>query len=202
MLDADFGLWLLLLAFFHISEGLFAYVKHGKRPSGRSFLFSAPYVLALALATAEHLLMGHCLWARSQSTGGSSLASLLVIKDYNRSLGLALCILGETIRKTSILTLGDAFTHEIAVKQRASHRLQTRGLYAVCRHPAYTGWLLWLVGTQILLRNVVCGIALPCIAWNFFRQRISFEEDHLERFFGDAYREYRAKTFSGIPGIP
>ncbi len=72
--------------------------------------------------------------------------------------GLALVIVGETIRKAAILTAGHNFTHLVQLTRRSQHTLVTHGVYRHIRHPAYLGWLLWCVGTQLLLRNPVCTI--------------------------------------------
>jgi len=39
-------------------------------------------------------------------------------------------------------------------------------------------------------------------AWHFFNERIRFEEEKLVEFFGDDYKNYKAKTSTGIPMIP
>lgn len=54
---------------------------------------------------------------------------------------------------------------------------------------------------QVLLCNPVCVIAYTAATWFFFYDRIPTEEELLVDFFGDAYRQYRAKTYIGIPAI-
>jgi protein-S-isoprenylcysteine O-methyltransferase len=199
--DQDLIIWGSVLAFFHLTEGLFAYVQHGKRLSRHSLLFSRPYLLAMTAATVEHLSLSYQLdsWLHGKCPQSTICTTLF---SYTRSIGLLLCLCGEIIRKASMWTLGKAFTHEIARERQAHHRLHQQGLYAWCRHPSYAGWMIWLIGTQILLRNMLCGTVFPLIAWVFFRRRVSYEDEQLSRFFSDEYRAYRRKTFSGIPGIP
>lgn len=54
-------------------------------------------------------------------------------------LGLACCICGEVTRKLAMLHAGNGFTHRLALSKRPDHRLVTTGIYAVFRHPGYTG---------------------------------------------------------------
>lgn len=79
-------------------------------------------------------------------------ATLLV-----RRTGLALVCLGELLRKLAICTAGRSFTHVIATRRKDQHVLVKHGVYRLCRHPAYLGWLLWAVGTQLLLANPLCA---------------------------------------------
>lgn len=55
------------------------------------------------------------------------------------------------------------------------------------------------MGTQVLLANPVCLVAYTIATFIFFHNRVPFEEAHLIRFFGDDYREYKARTYLGIP---
>jgi len=149
----------------------------------------------------------------AQASAGASAA---------RGAGLALLLCGEALRKAAMVTAGRGFTHAVAVKKRADHELVTRGVYRWARHPGYLGWLLWAVGTQLLLANpasVVLFAALVRVrvvqakrraeptdaaaqSWRFFSERIAFEEAALRRFFGQQYVEYARRTPTRIPGIP
>ena len=73
--------------------------------------------------------------------------------------GLALVLLGELVRKAGIVTARHNFTHVVQLTRRPQHELVTRGVYAYVRHPGYLGWLLWSVGTQVMLLNPVCTLA-------------------------------------------
>ena len=75
----------------------------------------------------------------------------------------------------------------------------THGVYSHFRHPAYTGWFYWCIGTQILLANPICLVAYTIVTFRFFLERIPHEERLLEHFFGDEYRMYRERSWLGIP---
>lgn len=65
--------------------------------------------------------------------------------------------------RSTQLTARGAFTHNIQTQRRPGHRLVTRGVYRVARHPGYLGWLLWAVGTQLLLANPLCAAAFAYV---------------------------------------
>lgn len=86
-------------------------------------------------------------------------------------LGLALVLIGEIIRKMGILTAGKAFTHLIKIYHEEQHQLITHGIYSYIRHPGYCGFLIWSVGTQIMLCNPISTIAFAAVVWCFFAKR-------------------------------
>lgn len=65
-----------------------------------------------------------------------------------------------------------------------------------------TGWMLWAVGTQLLLCNPVCTLGFATAAWRFFSARIAYEDHLLSSFFGARHERYRANVPSGIPLVP
>lgn len=115
--------------------------------------------------------------------------------------GLALLLLGEALRKCALLTAKQSFTHVIATRHRPQHTLVTCGVYRLVRHPGYLGWLLWAVGTQVLLQNLVSAVLFTALSWRFFSRRIPFEEARLREFFGEEYARYAERTPTYIPFI-
>lgn len=91
--------------------------------------------------------------ARGQNGGALTAAQASAGASAARGAGLALLLCGEALRKAAMVTAGRSFTHAVAVKKRDVHDLVTRGVYRWARHPGYLGWLLWAVGTQLLLAN-------------------------------------------------
>ena len=82
---------------------------------------------------------------------------------------------------------------------RAGHELVTTGIYRYLRHPSYTGWFWWSVGTQLVLGNPLCFVAYACASYSFFADRIPFEEETLRDFYPREYPAYAARTFVLIP---
>lgn len=94
------------------------------------------------------------------------------------------------------------FSHQVASSKRADHILVTQGIYAYARHPSYTGFFTWALGTQVLLCNPLGTLVFAAVLWRFFNARIRSEERYLVHFFGDEYVQYRKKVWSGLVFIP
>jgi protein-S-isoprenylcysteine O-methyltransferase len=69
------------------------------------------------------------------------------------------------------------------------------------RHPSYFGFYYWAVGSQLMMMNPVCLVGFAVALYVFFSDRIESEEEALIRFFGQDYRDYRARTKTGLPLI-
>jgi len=110
-------------------------------------------------------------------------------------------IVGEIIRKAAIITAGRSFTHLIKINYEEHHGLVTHGVYRLMRHPSYCGFLIWSVGTQVMLCNPVSAVAFAVVVWRFFAQRIPYEEYFLNQFFGVQYLEYAESVASGVPFV-
>lgn len=79
-------------------------------------------------------------------------------------------------------------------------------LYSLCilrimRHPSYFGFFWWALGAQLLLLNPVCFVGFILVLQKFFSDRITYEEHTLQRFFGQEWIEYKAKTPTWMPFI-
>lgn len=86
---------------------------------------------------------------------------------------------------------------EINVKQT----LITNGIYRWIRHPMYASQWVWSIAQIFLFPNWIVGwIGLLTFA-PFYWIRIAGEERMMIDHFGDAYREYCAKTGRVIPRI-
>ncbi|XP_002737258.1 protein-S-isoprenylcysteine O-methyltransferase-like [Saccoglossus kowalevskii] len=185
-----FGWYLCVLSFFHFSEYVCTSLYNAKSLSLQSFLLdhSLAYHIAAMASWVEYTLqavllpgMKQCIWV-----SGS---------------GLALCIVGEFLRKLAMFTAGKSFNHNIQYRKDESHVLVTQGIYAWCRHPSYVGWFLWSVGTQLILCNPLCFIAYILASWQFFNERIQDEEMLLINFFGEHYIDYQDRVCTGLPFI-
>lgn len=183
-----FRLFLVALGFFHTSEFCLTAIYNRKDLGWRSWLFSKPYCVAILAACLEHA--AELRWA-----------PFLQLRAVS-TLGLAAVVAGELVRKTAMVTAAHNFTHLIQTERRPQHRLITRGIYRHLRHPGYAGWMLWAVGTQVLLCNPLCTLGFAAAAWRFFAARIAYEDHLLFKFFGAQWERYRASVPSGIPLVP
>jgi protein-S-isoprenylcysteine O-methyltransferase Ste14 len=118
---------------------------------------------------------------------------------YLRTAALLVIILGLIVRWTAILTLGHAFSANVAI--RDSQQLRTSGLYAVVRHPSYLGMLLIFLGIGLYAGNwlALAIMLIPTTAALLYR--IYVEEIVLRGAFGPQYVAYSAKTKRLIPWI-
>ncbi|KFD67252.1 hypothetical protein M514_05087, partial [Trichuris suis] len=184
------GLYLCVLSFFHFSE-----------------FFSIALFSSKSLST-DSFLLNHSVeyWIAAISSWFEYVVELYQFPSAKRQplvtyIGLALVLIGELLRKAAIVNAGDCFTHLVSFRRRPEHQLITNGIYSICRHPSYTGWLLWSVGTQVLLCNPICTVLYAVISWKFLAERIRTEELLLVLFFGTKYTKYRAVVPSGIPFV-
>jgi protein-S-isoprenylcysteine O-methyltransferase Ste14 len=85
----------------------------------------------------------------------------------------------------------------IAVKQ---NRMAKTGLYRYIRHPQYTGFFLFLVGSMINWPTAITMLTLP-ILWAVYLRLARVEEGVAIESFGDSYRQYMAETGRFLPCI-
>lgn len=181
------------LMIFHASELALVWVYERESLSRRSLLLSAPYIAAMLLAFLEYYISIY--WGY----GIEMKAKMLFLMYWPGMIGI---LGGEMVRKMAWMTARTSFSHDVRTVPGIGQRLITHGVYAWFRHPAYWGWFVWALSTQLLLANPVSFVVFALVAWRFFRERIPYEEAFLVRFFGDAYLKYRSKTPTRIPGIP
>lgn len=190
-------LFLAFVALFHLVEFLFTAVCHTMDVEFRAFLLSpvpaGGYSIAMVAALVE-------FWAEEALLGKSQLLPV-ALRIVLLGVATSLTLVGQAMRTAALFTARSNFTHLVAYRKEASHRLVQEGVYRWCRHPGYVGWFLWCCSTQLLLGNPLCFVAYFFVTFTFFRSRIPGEEAALVNFFGDEYLEYARHVPCGIPGI-
>lgn len=111
-------------------------------------------------------------------------------------LGLSLFVGGMTIAFVALFTLKMSYSSSLVI--RVDHRLVTHGLYRRVRHPLYLGVLVAISGAPVYASSWLGGLVLAGLV-PLILMRIRMEEALLVEHFGDAYREYRARTRKLIP---
>lgn len=106
---------------------------------------------------------------------------------------------GLLVRLAARATLAKNFS--AFVQTTDGHRLVTHGLYRRVRHPAYAGFVGFLVGFPLAFQSLTAlclalGLGAPALA-----HRIRVEERALEGWFGDDWRRYAARTARLAPGV-
>ncbi len=113
-------------------------------------------------------------------------------------VGLALMMSGVALRQWAVLALGRHFSVVVALER--DHQLVMAGPYRRLRHPAYTGGMIATLGFALALGSWVSIIPITLILLPAFAYRIRLEEQLLLTAFGDAYRDYMARTWKLLPG--
>lgn len=74
------------------------------------------------------------------------------------------------------------------------------GLYRHVRHPQYTGFYLFLVGSVVNWPTLPTLLMLPALGYVYYRLALSEEKD-AEAEFGEAYRSYRQRSGMFLPRL-
>ena len=110
--------------------------------------------------------------------------------------GVVLCIAGLAICIWARFTLGRNWSGVVTLK--GGHELITAGPYALVRHPIYTGLLIMIVGTVIVLGHVAGIIALPLVFVSLWI-KLRYEEELMLQKFPDEYAAYQRRVKRLIP---
>ncbi len=119
--------------------------------------------------------------------------------SWLRPAALGILILGLGVRAIAIVTLGSAFSTNVATHD--GQKLQRSGLYSLVRHPSYLGLELILLAFALHSRTWACFAVLfvpPTLA---VLHRIHVEETALRLAFGTDYEDYSHSTKRLIPGV-
>jgi len=168
-------------------------IRTGKR-GGTTHDRGSQAILWIVICTAATLCFVVTGRRGPEFFGGSPEATF-----YVRAAALLILILGLIVRWTAVLTLGRAFSANVAI--RDAQQLRTTGLYAVVRHPSYLGMELIFLAIGLYAGNwlALAIILVPTTAALLYR--IHVEEVVLRGAFGPQYMTYSAKTKRLIPGI-
>jgi protein-S-isoprenylcysteine O-methyltransferase Ste14 len=112
-------------------------------------------------------------------------------------LGSAMLVGGAALRITAVRTLGEFFTAHVRVTDE--HRICDRGVYAVVRHPSYTGLFLLNVAPAVSCGAWRLAAALAAATAASIGARVAVEERSLAAGLGESYRDYRARVPRWLP---
>ncbi len=106
-----------------------------------------------------------------------------------RYIGTVIAVVGVSLIGVARYQLGKSFS----VRPEA-HELVTTGLYSKIRNPIYVFGMVMFVGFLMVLQRPTAWMLLAVVAVAQ-AVRARREARVLEAAFGDAYREYRSKTW-------
>jgi len=109
--------------------------------------------------------------------------------NAQRYVGTVLAVVGISMIALARYQLGKSFS----VRAEA-HHLLTTGLYSKIRNPIYVFGMVLIIGLILVLQRPILWIFLVVVG---VAQTIRARREArvLENAFGDAYREYRRKTW-------
>ena len=130
---------------------------------------------------------------------GPRLEAVLVPRTAGwQALTIALVALGLSFAVAARVWLGRNWSSMVTVKQ--DHELIRSGPYALVRHPIYTGLLLALIGSALMLGNWRALIGFALIVGALLR-KLRIEERFMAQQFGEAYARYRAQVAMLVPFV-
>ena len=105
------------------------------------------------------------------------------------ALGFFICILARQY-------LSKNWSGKVAIQKE--HSLIINGPYKIIRHPIYSGVLIMMIGSSIIIGNLFCFIWVIFCFMGLYRK--SKQEEHLlEKEFGEEYDKYKKGTKMMIP---
>jgi len=77
------------------------------------------------------------------------------------------------------------------IKVYKTDRLCIKGVYSICRNPAYSSWLIFIVPGITLFWGSWVFLTIPIVMYFNFRILIKAEETYLQNKFGKQYTDYK-----------
>ena len=114
-------------------------------------------------------------------------------------LGATAMLVGLWLFWRSHVDLGDNWS--VTLEIDAQHRLVTRGVYRLVRHPMYTSFFISGLGQALLLANWIAGPAALVAVAVLVIVRVPSEEQMMIAQFGNDYRDYMRRTGGIVPRL-
>ena len=132
------------------------------------------------------------------------IASLLVAPDLpafspmSRIVGLLVILAGLAVATVGAADLGSSLS--IWPKPVSANALRTDGVYSLCRHPMYTGFILGGGGFGLLTASSE-RLLLALALYAMLSAKASREEEFLREKHGAAYAEWEASVPRFFPRV-
>ena len=118
---------------------------------------------------------------------------------YGSWIGIALMVLGLSLRGWAAATLGEFYTRTLQIVDGQS--IVDQAPYNVIRHPGYAGLSLMEIGAGLAVNNWLVLIAVLILGMRSRLYRIQTEEQMLETSLKEQYQDYQSKTWKLIPFV-
>jgi len=106
-------------------------------------------------------------------------------------IALALLVSGTIILFLSVIQLNNDLI--FGLSSSGTHKLQTKGIYSLSRHPFYLGFLFILFSSCLLTPHII-NILSFASAWVIHHFIMIREEDFLRSQYGEEYKVYEKNT--------
>jgi protein-S-isoprenylcysteine O-methyltransferase Ste14 len=106
-------------------------------------------------------------------------------------LALAFLIIGTVVLFLSIVTLNNDLI--FGLSSSGNHKLQTKGIYSISRHPFYLGFI-FILFSSCLFNPHYLNILAFCGAWIIHHFIMIKEEQFLGLQYGEEYRQYAKRV--------
>lgn len=115
-----------------------------------------------------------------------------------QAVGLLLMLLGWFFAVWARVALGGNWSGTVTVKE--NHVLVTHGPYRWVRHPIYSGVLLLLLGTAVVVGTAVTIMEVAAVTLAL-SLKMRTEEKFMQETFGEQYRDYCQRVKALIPYV-
>src|SRR5260370_30926473 len=112
--------------------------------------------------------------------------------------GVVLTAVGVALGMWARLVLGENWSAAVSI--RKNHELIRMGPYRTMRHPIYTGMMLGLLGTALVVGEVRGLLALVIVGLGFYLKARK-EEAFLSRGFGAGFEPHAKRTGMFLPRV-
>ena len=115
-------------------------------------------------------------------------------------VGFILVLIGIGVSFAARFELGHNWTHAADYQIKKEHELVTSGVYRYMRHPIYTGLIVAVIGTELIVHSFLV-IPLTVLMVLAFYYQAQEEEKILTKHFGKAYEKYKKTSSMLIPFV-
>lgn len=81
----------------------------------------------------------------------------------------------------------------------SANRLIASGVFALCRNPVYSAWIVFFVPGLMLIRANWLGMTTPIFMYLLLHLLIKKEEDYIVSVFGQEYIDYKKRVMCIMP---
>jgi protein-S-isoprenylcysteine O-methyltransferase Ste14 len=188
--------WLIFFVYWFVSARGAKPTKERKLDINYIRFYIIPIIVIVVFILRRFNFVSTCeiLWAGCYiGTLGQQVLSPIV-----GSIATILTISGLVIAILARRTLGDNWSANVELKE--NHKLVTKGIYGVVRHPIYLGMFMMTVGAVLVFQSITV-FSIFGVVMIVFIIRMKKEEELITKAFPDEYPAYKKRTKALIPFI-